>query len=447
MANVLFKFGTREAFNAVEKLSNAVYFVTDTGELYKGETLIANKNVVSTLETPVGDSITPAQAHEAQIAAAPITGEVMVVPRTDGTQDTFIYDGADWIQLDSNVDADDVIVGKDPDTGDPITLADALQNLNVQVDGVSIVRDATVGLMLKDYGKAFYKFNEATQTYEKTTVSDQNPWKANLSPRVVNDNGSLVLGWFEPAAADTSLDDIVSKLAELDETINGKYDPQEDARTPGLVDRVADLEDLIGSAFHFEGTADTFEEGNLVITGTGGAENIIIAPSADNKGAVYQVGDKEYASNGEEWVELGFSFSGVATDDDLQALADRVDAAEGDIDQLQSDLPALDGAAVKSINVPGAAGGVNSLEPVNGVVTLPAASDSAYGLIKLSGEAGKVLDGTGAFVDPQDPRIGDLTDENSTPYDTVEEYVQHYVNNLTNIINNMSIEWEEVTAG
>ena len=447
MANVLFKFGTREAFDAVEKLSNAVYFVTDTGELYKGETLIANKNVVTSLDTPVGDSITPAAAHEAQVGNDPITGEVMVVPRTDGTQDTFIYDGNDWIQLDSNVDAEDVIVGTDPDTGDPITLADALQNLNIQVDNVSIVRDATVGLMLKDFGKAFYKFNEQTQAYEKTVVSDQNPWKANLSPRVVNDNGSLVLGWFESAAADTSLDDIVSKLGELDEIINGAYDPQEDERTPGLVDRVSDLEDLIGSAFHFEGSADTIENGDLVITGTGGAEDIVIPASNDNKGAVYQVGDKEYASNGSEWVELGFGLSGVATEQDLQDLADRVDAAEDDIDQLQSDLSTLDGAAVKSINVPGAAGGVNSLEPVNGVVTLPAASDSAYGLIKLSGEAGKVLDGTGAFVDPEDPRIGSLTDEQGTAHDTVEEYVQHYITNLTNVINNMSIEWEEVTAG
>ena len=42
MANVLFKFGTQEQFDTLStKNENALYWLTDTQRLYKGESLYA----------------------------------------------------------------------------------------------------------------------------------------------------------------------------------------------------------------------------------------------------------------------------------------------------------------------------------------------------------------------------------------------------------------------
>ena len=63
-------------------------------------------------------------------------------------------------------------------------------------------------ISLHDFGKAFYKYiaevkdEEGNVTseakYEKVEVSDENPWKAGLEPKVVTEEGQLVIGWFEP---------------------------------------------------------------------------------------------------------------------------------------------------------------------------------------------------------------------------------------------------------
>ena len=52
-----------------------------------------------------------------------------------------------------------------------------------------------------------YKIDAVVKTegkdgyYEKVEVSVDNPWKAGLLPRVVEENGELVLGWYEPNPA------------------------------------------------------------------------------------------------------------------------------------------------------------------------------------------------------------------------------------------------------
>ena len=64
-------------------------------------------------------------------------------------------------------------------------------------------------IAIHDFGKAFYKYvpevkdeetGEVTKeaSYEKVEVSESNPWKAGLEPKVVTENSQLVIGWFEP---------------------------------------------------------------------------------------------------------------------------------------------------------------------------------------------------------------------------------------------------------
>ena len=44
----------------------------------------------------------------------------------------------------------------------------------------------------------FRSNNSITDDYTVQIVDNQNPWKANLEPRVVEEDGKFVLGWFEP---------------------------------------------------------------------------------------------------------------------------------------------------------------------------------------------------------------------------------------------------------
>lgn len=63
-------------------------------------------------------------------------------------------------------------------------------------------------ISMHDFGKAFYKYYPETKDaegtvtkeayYEKVEVSDENPWKAGLEPKVVTENSQLVIGWYEP---------------------------------------------------------------------------------------------------------------------------------------------------------------------------------------------------------------------------------------------------------
>lgn len=89
------------------------------------------------------------------------------------------------------------------------------QNLAIQPVGVipagdnkSIEIDENNVFALHDFGKAFYKYipeekNETGEVvkeayYEKVEVSEVNPWKAGLEPKVTTEEGQLVIGWYEP---------------------------------------------------------------------------------------------------------------------------------------------------------------------------------------------------------------------------------------------------------
>ena len=52
-------------------------------------------------------------------------------------------------------------------------------------------------LSLKDFGVKYYKYNSETDDYYLQIVDDNNPWKDDLIPKVVEENGKKILGWFE----------------------------------------------------------------------------------------------------------------------------------------------------------------------------------------------------------------------------------------------------------
>lgn len=73
-------------------------------------------------------------------------------------------------------------------------------------------------ISLHNYGKSFYKYDSDTESYTKTVVSDDNPWKAGLEPRVVNEEGQLVLGWFEPNP--TTVEGLKSQIGSLQTSLD-----------------------------------------------------------------------------------------------------------------------------------------------------------------------------------------------------------------------------------
>ena len=88
---------------------------------------------------------------------------------------------------------------------------------------------------------------------------------------------------------------LVKEVADLTTDVSGvKSDLADNYYNKEAVDG------LVSGAFHFRGNAKELNaEGNLI-----GTDDKVITGKA---GDVYQIGDKEYAYNGEAWIELGFT--------------------------------------------------------------------------------------------------------------------------------------------
>lgn len=89
---------------------------------------------------------------------------------------------------------------------------------------------------LKDFEKKYYAFIPASGSqeegnfiaahYEAREVSEIYPWKENLEPKVVEENGTFVLGWFEPDLTlfndiTNELNSFQNKISNIDKTIEG----------------------------------------------------------------------------------------------------------------------------------------------------------------------------------------------------------------------------------
>lgn len=105
------------------------------------------------------------------------------------------------------------------------------------VDSKTIMIDSESDeIGLKDFGKRFYKYTPEVKddegnvvleaSYELTEVSDANPWAAGLEPRVVSENGVLVLGWFEPNP--TTIDGVNNQVSSLQTSVSDLQKVAED---------------------------------------------------------------------------------------------------------------------------------------------------------------------------------------------------------------------------
>ena len=155
--------------------------------------------------------------------------------------------------------------------------ADVKYNLNVKdaAGNIEEVGSATLGdnksielnggvLSVKDFGKRFYKYVAATETeaakYELVEVSESNPWKAGLQPRVDAEGN---IGWYEPnpttiegvqdqvtgiqgdvEQAQQDIDAVEENLVKAEEKIDSindtLYGTEGEEAVKGLVEKVAE---------------------------------------------------------------------------------------------------------------------------------------------------------------------------------------------------------------
>ena len=217
---VRFYRGSPEAYANTIKNNDTLYFVyssdSDKGSLYLGDRLISgNVSNITDLEDLIITELQDKQILQYDIAQSA------------------------WVNK-SIREAIGIMTGAKENAQGSIGLVPAPgigeQNLFLRGDGVwaspgassptdnkSITTVDNV-LTLKDFGIKYYKYIEATGSeetsdfvpahYEAQIVDDTHPWLEGLEPKVVNDNGNLVIGWFEPNTITVDgLSDAVNNLS------------------------------------------------------------------------------------------------------------------------------------------------------------------------------------------------------------------------------------------
>jgi hypothetical protein len=106
----------------------------------------------------------------------------------------------------------------------------------ILVDEATIVLKDDDTLSLKDFGKRYYRYVEATGSedegnfvaahYEPQDVDADHPWKAGLEPKVARENNTLVLGWYEPNP--TTIEGVNAQVAGIQSAVNDLTSTVED---------------------------------------------------------------------------------------------------------------------------------------------------------------------------------------------------------------------------
>lgn len=249
MAKVLFKFGSRAAYDAEllagTILDNALYFLEDTNELYKGVNPIGSAHYYfGTRNANETDSSAIARILGTNTA---VLNDMLVIEDANGAKDVYLFAiGANseeaWQKITGTISSSNVVFA------DGNTLEQKITNLTISVDNTSIKQDAQTGVLsIAGYGEKYWRWDETEEGYVLQTVDATHPWKSGLTPRVYNEEGNFVIGWYEPnpntaEGVATDLTALKQDVASL-QTLVGKIGTGNEPST-GLVSRVESLENI-----------------------------------------------------------------------------------------------------------------------------------------------------------------------------------------------------------
>ena len=257
--------------------------------------------------------------------------------------------------------------------------------IEVNNEGVALTADEkSVSILdqtiaLKDFGVKYYKFiaesgslgssDFVASHYESQLVDATHPWSANLEPKVVEENGELVLGWFEPntEAIDklnskvTVLKDNISTLnievtavKDLANTLNSQKANVSDVYTKSETD--TKISEAVVSAQHLKRkTFTTLEEAKAFATSITNADEYIFMVSntstGENKYDEYLFVDGDLEKVGAWDVDL----TDYATKEELRAGLDiKVEKRDGfsliSLDDLNKLSTISEGAEVNKVD-------------------------------------------------------------------------------------------------
>lgn len=120
---VVFKYGTREQYdNLAAKATNALYFLTDTGEIYRGDVNLARGSHYEGERNLVDDvwetDLEVIERVFASVSVPEVVDDIFVIKTPIGSSGkysytSFVYDGSNWCAMDGNYDATNVIFDSD----------------------------------------------------------------------------------------------------------------------------------------------------------------------------------------------------------------------------------------------------------------------------------------------------------------------------------------------
>lgn len=137
-------------------------------------------------------------------------------------------------------------------------------------DELSVDMDDNDVITLHNFGKVFYKYvaevGDVAAHYEKVVVSDTNPWVAGLEPRVVTEDGKLVLGWYEPNP--TTIDGVNDQVTAVQGTVSGLVNSvgapsTENSEATGLYKEVEDVQEDVKELTDAVGNSDDALDENV----------------------------------------------------------------------------------------------------------------------------------------------------------------------------------------
>ncbi len=308
---VLFRFGSRAEYDALpaeQILDNALYFLTDTNELYRGSVPICKAHYYegSVLQSDADDDDTIARIVGNE---TPTLNDILVINRANGVKTPYIYAGLPdnnldlvygWRPLHTKVSGEEVVFS------DGTSLLDKLNQGGMDYSAIdekvfTVITDShddPIGFTLKDYGIKYYDKDE-NDDYVAIEVDAQHPWPTGVVPRVISENGVPVLAWFVPDATTAEgqqldVENLKRDVADL-KAVVGQEATGSDPST-GLIKRVGTIEANYTKEIHIGNNIFRSVNGAITLPLFNGTNNGIVPKPAANLGEIYVLG-----SNG-QWI-------------------------------------------------------------------------------------------------------------------------------------------------
>ena len=219
---VRFYRGSPEAYaNIIDKNKDTLYFIyssdSDKGSLYLGDRLISgNVSNITDLEDLIITELQDKQILQYDIAQSAWVNKS--IREAIGIMASATEDNQGSMGL----------VPAPPAKSQNLFLRGDGNWASIATDDKTITTTTDNVLTLKDFGTKYYHYIEATGSeetgdfvpahYEAQIVDDTHPWVEGLEPKVVNDKGNLIIGWFEPNTI--TVDGLSNSINNLSNQVN-----------------------------------------------------------------------------------------------------------------------------------------------------------------------------------------------------------------------------------